>query len=44
MTLYGEDPKDGWAQLRRSVVKLLDYTDESDLRLLIEPPTKRRAP
>ena len=37
MTLYGEDPKDGWAQLRRSVVKLLDYTDESDLRLLIEP-------
>ena len=40
MTLYGEDPKDGWAQLRRSIVELVDYTEGSDLALLIEPAHK----
>ncbi|MBI4789967.1 MAG: sugar phosphate isomerase/epimerase [Chloroflexi bacterium] len=37
MTLHGESVEKGWAQLRQSIVELLDYTDKTDLRLLIEP-------
>jgi protein FrlC len=37
MTLYGEALKEGWAQLRRSFVELLDYTEGTDIALLIEP-------
>jgi protein FrlC len=37
MTLFGEDLDEGWAQLRKSFVELLDYTEGSDLTLLIEP-------
>ena len=37
MTLFGEDPDRGWGQLRKSVVELLDYTEGTDLVLLIEP-------
>jgi fructoselysine 3-epimerase len=37
MTLYDEDAGKSWAQLRRSVVELLDYTEKSSLLLLIEP-------
>ena len=37
MTLFGEDVSAGWAQLRKSIVELLDYSDGKDLLLLIEP-------
>lgn len=37
MTLHGESPEQGWFQLRQSIVELLDYTDGSDMALLIEP-------
>lgn len=37
MTLFGEDLDKGWAQLRRSFMELLDYTENMDLVLLIEP-------
>ena len=37
MTLFGEDIETSWAQLRRSIVELLDDTEQSDLLLLIEP-------
>jgi len=37
MTLFGEDVDKGWSQLRRSIVELLDYTEGTDLVLLIEP-------
>ncbi|HEY63290.1 MAG TPA: sugar phosphate isomerase/epimerase [Caldilineae bacterium] len=37
MTLYGEDVDKGWAQLRKSIMELLDYTEGTDLLLLIEP-------
>jgi len=37
MTLSGEHPDAGWAQLRRSLMELLDFTDRTDLLLLIEP-------
>jgi protein FrlC len=37
MTLFGEDPDKGWAQLRKSFMELLDYTGGKDLVLLIEP-------
>jgi protein FrlC len=37
MTLYGEDLEQGWNQLRRSFTELLDYTEGTDLALLIEP-------
>lgn len=37
MTLFGEDLDDGWAQLRQSIVELLDYTEGTDIVLLIEP-------
>jgi len=40
MTLAGEDVDAGWAQLRRSIVELLDYTQGTDLALLIEPAHK----
>jgi sugar phosphate isomerase/epimerase len=40
MTLFGEDVDKGWAQLRRSIVELLDYTEGTDLVLLIEPAHK----
>lgn len=37
MTLFGEDLDRGWGQLRKSIVELLDYTEGTDLVLLIEP-------
>ena len=37
MTLAGEDRDKGWAQLRQSIVELLDYTEGTGLVLLIEP-------
>ena len=37
MTLWGESVDAGWANLRQSIVELLDYTDKTDLLLLIEP-------
>ena len=37
MTLFGEDLGRGWGQLRQSIVELLDYTEGTDLVLLIEP-------
>jgi protein FrlC len=37
MTLYGEDVDKGWSQLRKSIMELLDYTEGTDLLLLIEP-------
>jgi protein FrlC len=40
MTLCGESVDQGWMNLRQSIVELLDYTDKSDLLLLIEPAHK----
>jgi protein FrlC len=37
MTLWGESVDVGWVNLRQSIVELLDYTDKTDLSLLIEP-------
>jgi len=37
MTLFGQDLEKGWSQLRKSIVELLDYTEVTDLVLLIEP-------
>ncbi len=37
MTLHGESIARGWAQLHQSIVELLDYTDQTNLKLLIEP-------
>jgi protein FrlC len=37
MTLYGESIDQGWANLRQSIIELIDYTDQTNLRLLIEP-------
>lgn len=37
MTLFGEDVEAGWAQLRKSFVELLAYTQGKDVTLLIEP-------
>jgi len=37
MTLHGESSEKGWSQLRRSILELLDYTDGTDMALLIEP-------
>jgi len=37
MTLYGEDLEAGWAQVRKSFMELLDYTEGKDIVLLIEP-------
>ncbi len=37
MTLGDESVEAGWANLRQSIVELLDYTDQTDLLLLIEP-------
>lgn len=37
MTLHGESPEQGWDQLRKSILELLDYTKDSGLALLIEP-------
>lgn len=37
MTLYGESIEKGWANLRQSIVELLDYSEPTGLRLLIEP-------
>jgi len=37
MTLFGEDIDKGWAQLRKSIVELVDYTEGTDMVLLIEP-------
>ena len=37
MTLHGESIETGWMRLRQSIVELLDYTDKTDLHLLIEP-------
>lgn len=40
MTLHGEDLDVGWTKLRQSFVELLDYTEGTDLILLIEPAHK----
>lgn len=40
MTLFGEDLDRGWGQLRQSIVELLDYTEGTDLVLLLEPAHK----
>jgi len=40
MTLFGEDLDRGWGQLRKSIVELLDYTEGTDLVLLLEPAHK----
>jgi fructoselysine 3-epimerase len=40
MTLCGESVDRGWKNLRQSIVELLDYTDKTDLVLLIEPAHK----
>ena len=40
MTLCGESVDQGWGNLRQSIVELLDYTDKTDLVLLIEPAHK----
>jgi len=37
MTLHGEPREKGWAQFRKSIEELLDYTEGKDLFLLIEP-------
>jgi protein FrlC len=37
MTLHGESIEQGWKNLRRSIVELLEYTDKTQLKLLIEP-------
>lgn len=40
MTLFGENLEEGWAQLRKSFIELLDYTEGKELLLLIEPAHK----
>ena len=40
MTLYGEDLAQGWRQLKKSFQELLDYTQDKDITLLIEPAHK----
>jgi fructoselysine 3-epimerase len=40
MTLEGESLEQGWKNLRQSIVELLDYTEGTNLRLLIEPAHK----
>ena len=37
MTLFGQDLNEGWAQLRQSLTELLDYSEGTNLALLIEP-------
>jgi fructoselysine 3-epimerase len=37
MTLGGESVERGWANLRQSIVELLDYSDKAGMLLLIEP-------
>lgn len=37
MTLHGESVEQGWKNLRQSIVELLEYTDKTALKLLIEP-------
>lgn len=37
MTLHGESVEHGWRNLRQSIIELLDYTDKTPLKLLIEP-------
>jgi protein FrlC len=37
MTLDGESVEQGWKNLRQSILDLLDYTDKTNLLLLIEP-------
>ena len=37
MTLTGESIEQGWQNLRQSIVELLDYSDKTNLKLLIEP-------
>ncbi len=37
MALFGTDLDEAWAQLRRSIEELLDYTEDTNLKLLIEP-------
>ena len=37
MTLAGESLEQGWKNLRQSIVELLDYSDKSGLKLLLEP-------
>lgn len=37
MTLHGESIEQGWAQLRVSLMEILDYAEKKNLRVLIEP-------
>lgn len=37
MTLFGQDLDRGWAQLKKSFLELLDYTEGKNITLLIEP-------
>lgn len=37
MTLHGESIERGWYNLRQSIAELLDYTDKTSLKILIEP-------
>lgn len=37
MTLHGENIAQGWAQLRRSLIEVLEYAEKKNLRVLIEP-------
>ena len=40
MTLDGESVEQGWKNLRQSIIELLDYTEGTNLQLLIEPAHK----
>jgi len=37
MTLHGESIEQGWAQLRKSLIEVLEYAEKKNLRVLIEP-------
>ncbi len=37
MTLEGEPLEKGWAQLKQSIIEVLDYSDKTALKILIEP-------
>jgi protein FrlC len=37
MTLFGQDLDQGWAQLKKSFLELLDYVENKEVTLLIEP-------
>jgi protein FrlC len=37
MTLRGERVEQGWAQLRQSLIEIMEYAEKKNLRVLIEP-------